>query len=391
MHISGKTPTPKARKFGQMTILDKKGKRVAHLHVFGEVANFQTPEASGMGVVSMTTIKHEVEAAGGPSKFDEIFVHINSPGGEVSEGFAIYNYLVGLGKPITTQADGMVASIATVIFLSGTTRKVYKTTDFMIHNPWTMVVGDADQIEKNVEQLRRVEANLIDFYVQHTKAERQHLEQLMAAESYLSAEQLVQLGFATEVVEPVKAFAKVNTTQNHINMNKLKNVGKHFAAAWAELTRLGVPMAATVMTADGQELEIEMGDATEVQVGQSVMIAGEPAPDGEYMLENGSKIMVAAGIITEVMPAEPATTQEEAPVTVEIEALTAEIENLKAQLADKDTEVAEIVAHLKNIKTNYTPAKRAAAPLASAEPVKQAQSALTKEDVKAAIAKFNKK
>lgn len=374
-----------------MTILDKKGKRVAHLHVFGEVAAYQSPDAASMGVVSLTTIKSEVEAAGGASKFDEVVVHINSPGGEVSEGFAIYNYLVGLGKPITTVADGMVASIATVIYLAGSTRKVYKTTDFMIHNPWTMVVGDADQLEKNVEQLRRVETNLIDFYVAHTKAERQHLEQLMAQESYLGAEQLVQLGFATEIVEPIKAFAKILPTLNNIDMKKLQKVGKHFAAAWAELTRLGVPMNATVMTADGQELEIEMGDATEVQVGQSVMIAGEPAPDGEYMLENGTNIMVTAGVITEVHIGEQPAAPAEAPAAAEIADLKAEIENLKAQLNEKDTEVAEIVAHLQNIKTNYTPAKRSAAPLASAEPVKTAQDNLTKEDVKAAIAKFKKK
>ena len=374
-----------------MTILDKKGKKVAHLHVFGEVANFQTPDAGMMGVVSMTTIKNEVEAAGGPSKFDEIVVHINSPGGEVSEGFAIYNYLMSLEKPITTIADGMVASIATVIFLAGTTRKVYRTTDFMIHNPWTMVVGDADALEKNVEQLRRVESSLVEFYVAHTKAERTMLEELMSQETYLSTEQLITLNFATEVVEPIKAFAKLNQQKETINMNKLKKVGKHFAAAFAELTRLGVINNATVMTADGQELEIEMGDATEVQVGQSVMIAGEPAPDGEYMLENGTNIMVTAGVITEVhigeQPAAPAPAAAEA----EIENLKAEIADLKALLNARDEEVAEIVGHLKNLKVNYAPAKRSAAPLASAEPVQTAKQNLTKDEVKAAINKFIKK
>lgn len=373
-----------------MVIYDKKnGKRVAHLHVIGEVASFQSVEANFYGVVSMTTLKDEIEKAGGVNKFDEIVVHINSPGGEVSEGFAIYNYLVSLGKPITTIADGMVASIATVIFLAGKNRKVYATTDFMIHNPWTMAVGDADALERNVEQLRRVEAQLVDFYVSHTQAERTMVEALMAEESHLTAEQLLQMGFATEIVKPVKAFAKFLEPNNNINMNKLKQVGKHFAAAFAELTRLGVIHNATVMTADGMALEIEMGDASEVQVGQSVMVDGAPAADGEYLLENGLTIEVMEGIITEVKTAEAPA--EPTPSTEEVSALQNEIETLRAQLAERDAEVAEIVNHLQKVKTNYTPAKRASATLASAENVNKAQATLNKEDIKAQIKKFTKK
>lgn len=372
-----------------MVILSKKnGKKVAHLHVIGEVASFQSVEANFYGVVSMTTLKDEIEKAGGVNKFDEIVVHINSPGGEVSEGFAIYNYLVSLGKPITTIADGMVASIATVIFLAGKSRKVYTTTDFMIHNPWTMAVGDADQLERNVEQLRRVEAQLVDFYVNHTQAERTMVENLMAQESHLTAEQLLQMGFATEIVQPVKAFAKL-TKPNYKDMNKLQKVGKHFAAAWGELTRLGVTMGATVMTADGVALEIEMGDATEVQVGQSVMIEGAPAPDGEYLLENGLTITVMEGVITEVETAEAPA--EPAPTTEEVAALKNEIETLRAQLAERDAEVAEIVNHLQKVKTTYVPAKRASATLASTEQVNKAQATLNKEDIKAQIKKFTKK
>lgn len=368
----------------------KSGGAIAHIDIFGEISSMQTPDAGAYGIISLAGVHQQVKDAGGADGISELVVHINSPGGEVSEGFAIYNYITSLGVPVTTIADGMVASIASVIFLAGSTRKAYTNTDFMIHNPWTMAVGDANQLESYVEDLRRVERQLLDFYVKATGSDRDTIEVMMADETHLTAEQLLELKFATEVVDPVKAFAKFSPTNNKTIMKKLNKVGKFFAEAWTELKRLGVPLNEMVMTADGKELEIEMGDATEVQVGQSVMMEGAPAPDGEYVLENGMTIMVVAGVISEVMSGEaPAETPEVSALRKEITSLRAELANLKSANEAIEKEATEIVAHLKTLNTRYAPPRRFGAQVSSESVTSNATP--SKEDIKARINQLRKK
>ena len=130
--------------------------KVGQINIVGSIGGWE---------VSLQNVMEQVKTAGA---VDEYLVVINSGGGEVFEGYAIYNYLLSLNKPITTRGVGIVASIATVIFLAGKKRQLYNNTQFLIHNPWSMTEGDANEFIKKAEELKNIENNLIDFYVQHS-------------------------------------------------------------------------------------------------------------------------------------------------------------------------------------------------------------------------------
>lgn len=341
--------------------------KIADLHVYGEVTSFQANDVSDFGGINLKSIQKELKDIGGVDDVDKIRVRINSPGGEVNEGVAIYNYLRSLGKPIETIADGQVASIATVIFMAGDVRKVYNNTDFMIHNPWTFAAGNADELEKNIEQLRLIENQLLDIYVDRTGANREALQTLMAEETHLSAAQITELKFA-EVIEHVKAYAKAiknSTNSNPKNTDtmasKFKAAKKIFATAWEQLNRLGVVKAQAFKTTDGNEIDIDLGDATEPAEGMAVTIDGAPAAAGDYTLENGDTITVDEnGNISAITKAEPAPEEQ---TTEQMQAKIADLEKKVNQLTEENAqmkaEAEEITNHLSTLSVDFTPSARA--------------------------------
>ena len=93
--------------------------KIAHVFAYGVVDCWQDSSAREWGYINLKTVKDQIEAQKG---FDEILIHIHSDGGDVNEGFAIYENLKSLGKPITAQIEGNCFSIATVIALAGDKR-----------------------------------------------------------------------------------------------------------------------------------------------------------------------------------------------------------------------------------------------------------------------------
>lgn len=145
------------------------------------------------------------------SYFDKITVFINSPGGDVDEGFAIHDYLRSQGKPVTTVAEGQVFSIASVIFLSGDEDKrlISGNASIMIHNPTPSfgVWGDAEELEKVVEMLRSTEDRIINFYNQKTGIEKNQLRDWMNADTFFVGNDAVSKGFASGIYETLAAVA----------------------------------------------------------------------------------------------------------------------------------------------------------------------------------------
>ena len=149
---------------------------------------------------------------------EELIVSINSGGGSCDEGFAIYNLLTNSGKKITTRAVGTCASIASVIFLAGSKREVFKNTQVMIHLPMVMPFEPLNETElaKLQDRLAQEKERILNLYTDVTKSDRATLETYMVDETYLTADQALELKFATEIIEPVMAIAK-----NQINMKKI--------------------------------------------------------------------------------------------------------------------------------------------------------------------------
>ena len=141
-----------------------------------------------------------------------INLHINSPGGSVFEGIAIYNMLKQNSAHINVYVDGLAASIASVIAMSGDAIFMPSNSMMMIHNPWTMAIGNANQLRKQADNLDQITKSSVQTYLAKAgdKLDEQTLKQLMDDETWLTAQEAVDYGLADEVMEPNKAAASIS-------------------------------------------------------------------------------------------------------------------------------------------------------------------------------------
>lgn len=132
---------------------------------------------------------------------DVLDVHINSPGGFVWEGIAIKNHLTAHRADITVIIDGLAASMGSFIAMAGDTVKMHASAMMMIHNPWTVSAGEADDLRKDADMLDKVRDALVGAYMDKSGMSRNEILDIMNAETWLTAEEAVEMGFADEVID----------------------------------------------------------------------------------------------------------------------------------------------------------------------------------------------
>lgn len=144
----------------------------------------------------------------------QIVVRINSPGGSVFDGVAIYNALAQHSAEIVVKIEGVAASIASVIAMAGDKIMIGEAANIMIHKPWSFVVGDAAAMRKEAEVLDTLEGGLIDIYAARTGIDTKHLSDWIGQETWFRGAQAVEEGFADEVI-PAKT-KKSNAARSQI-------------------------------------------------------------------------------------------------------------------------------------------------------------------------------
>jgi ATP-dependent protease ClpP protease subunit len=280
-------------------------------------------------------------------------VNINSEGGVVDTGFHIYDYLKSLKVPITTVGNGLVASIATVIFMAGDNRILNEGTRWMIHLPAGEMRGTADQMEAYAKEIRIAEKRLIDFYKETTGISEEGITPLLANETWLSNEQAINLGFATIKPQPVLAVAYFT---NNLNTNIKKENMTNDDKSWLE--KLFAPILnkgekvtnITVTDADGKTIDFaDLVEGDEPKQGDKATIDGVPA-EGEILMPDGATFVFTSGELTEIKVAdEPAPEDSE-----ETMALKAEVETLKEQLATATASFTALETSVVNLKKQIT-------------------------------------
>ena len=138
---------------------------------------------------------------------DELNVHIQSGGGYIFEGLAIYNFLNSYEGEVIVHIDGLAASMASIIAMAGDKILMPENALLMIHNPWNVSVGDAEQLRKDANILEKTKDSLISIYVDQTGLSTDEVSTLMDAETWFSANDAVDQGFATEVTGKVEMAA----------------------------------------------------------------------------------------------------------------------------------------------------------------------------------------
>jgi ATP-dependent Clp protease, protease subunit len=153
----------------------------------------------------------------------ELTVRINSPGGSVFDGVAIYNALKRHDAAITVWVDGIAASIASVIAMTGDEVVMPENAMLMLHDPSALVIGTATDMRGMAAALDRMKAGMVAAYRDKSGRDNAEVEALMAAETWLSAQEAVDLGLADRVEQPVRMAA-------HFDLSRFRNTPPQLAA-----------------------------------------------------------------------------------------------------------------------------------------------------------------
>ena len=127
----------------------------------------------------------------------DVTVYINSPGGDMFEGIAIYHRLQEHSHKVTTKVLGMAASAASIVFLAGSTREVASSAFLMIHNCWTWLSGNRHYLRDIADDMEEFDAAMADLYAETSGQSAEDMAELMDDETYIRGKRAVELGLAT--------------------------------------------------------------------------------------------------------------------------------------------------------------------------------------------------
>lgn len=132
---------------------------------------------------------------------EDVTVRINSPGGLVTEGLAIYNALLNYSGKVTTQVDGLAASIASVIMMAGETRRAASDKALvMIHNAWGLAIGDHSDMRRTADLLQKMDGQIAGTYAARGGGTKDEFLAAMAVETWYDSAEAVAAGLLTEVL-----------------------------------------------------------------------------------------------------------------------------------------------------------------------------------------------
>jgi len=210
---------------------------VAHLDIYDEIGFWGTTAKDFMA--TLKTIKAKT-----------IVVSINSPGGSVMDGFAIYNRLRSHGAKIEVSVDGIAASIASVIAMAGDVIRMPQNSFMFIHQPLVGAVGNAEDLRKMAEDLDKVAVNIQNIYAVRSGADVKAIQKMMQEETMLTAQEAMDMGFCDEILPEMKAAARYNAAD-------------YFDGATVDRIKAALPVekAPSSIPAGGQDNNHNLGEA----------------------------------------------------------------------------------------------------------------------------------
>lgn len=134
-------------------------------------------------------------------------IYINSPGGSVFDGLAIYNVLARHKARKNVLIDGIAASIASVVAMAGDEITIAENGMMMIHNPWGVSAGEADDFRRMADMLDKVRDTIVDTYVGRSGHDREDISSMMASETWMTADEAIKAGLADKKTEPAELAA----------------------------------------------------------------------------------------------------------------------------------------------------------------------------------------
>lgn len=176
------------------------------LYIYGDIVSYQWDDSD----TTAQSFKDDLKSLG---DIKTLNVYINSPGGSVFQGQAIHTILKRHKAHVNVHVDGVAASIASVIAMAGDMVYMPRNAMMMIHNPWTIALGNAQELRKQADDLDKIRESLIEAYLNKTgdKLGRELLVRMMDEETWLTAQECYDYGLCDELEEEREIAASIDT------------------------------------------------------------------------------------------------------------------------------------------------------------------------------------
>ncbi len=226
------------------------------VNIHGEIGqsffDFPDPEKEENSVASVKDLQ---EILSKNKNIPTVNVYINSPGGSVNEGIAIYNILKRTRAYVRVFIDGFACSIASVIAMAGNAIYMPKSSMQMVHNAWTVAMGNSEELRKVADDLDKINEVVISAYMSKFKGTEKELRKLLDDESYLTAEECLKYGLCTKIVDDSE------NTQSNVEdgLDATTNMFEN------KLTKL-VSIKNAIKDLDAEIVEPETANEAEVEV-----------------------------------------------------------------------------------------------------------------------------
>jgi ATP-dependent Clp protease, protease subunit len=340
--------------------------RGAEIVIYDEIGAFGIPAK---------TFLDELKALGPVA---ELTLRINSPGGSVFDGVAIYNALKRHHAAITVWVDGIAASIASVIAMAGDEVVMPENAMLMLHDPSGLVMGTASDMRAMAEALDKMKAGMVAAYRDKSSRDDGEIEALMQAETWLSAQEALEFGLADRIEQPVRMAA-------HFDLSRFRNTPPQLTASLTSSTSQEDEMSDLKKTMPRKPDVVEATAAGAVATKSSTeqLVAAESDRPAEAT-ESAPAPAAAAEppqltTVASAADADPADTAHQEPTpTAPVAAAqpTAQVIDLEAVRADERKATLAYVAEVHELCAIAGRGDLAASFIAKATPVAQIRRAL---------------
>ena len=229
------------------------GGRVARVDIMGPIGGWD---------VSGSEFLRELKDLG---DVDSIDLRIHSPGGSVLDGWAIANGIKNHPAHVVARVEGLAASMGSVVLMSADEIEVPQNAYVMIHNVSGGAFGEADELESMAALMRKLQDDVTDFYANATGKDREEVAEMMAAETWMNGEDAVEHGFATRVLEPVKAAACADLDTL---VSKFENVPEEVLELQAEEPALEEDQVEEVEALEEDQAQESAQEAADIEADQ---------------------------------------------------------------------------------------------------------------------------
>lgn len=195
-----------------METISRKGYQIKAQAKSAEILIYDEIGESWLGGISAKQFAEDVKAL---PKVDDITVRINSEGGSVFDGTAIYNTLKNHKATISVKIDGLAASIASIIAMAGDTIEMAENGFMMIHDPWMVAAGTAEELRSQADVMDKVQEKLVSTYAKRTGSDSEQIAEWMAAETWMTADEAHERGFIDTITDASRMAAKVRNRERY--------------------------------------------------------------------------------------------------------------------------------------------------------------------------------